>query len=154
MKNPSFSIKRPTKCYLQSIPKDRNLFRATGFAMCFQISFLRELFPPDFGQHYNPIDLPSAHCLHIFSARSPFLLSVAGQCSDPFARDQLQTSERSQPANRVALGEYTPDSLPPPSPLTYLSVLPDMSRSLLLCSPVRSTCSSYTSARLVTCGSV
>lgn len=40
----------------------------------------------------------------------------------------------------------------PPWPIFL--VLPDMSPSLLLCSPVRSTCSSYTSALLVMCSSV
>lgn len=44
MKNLSFSIKRPNKYYLHSIPRDRILFRATGLAICFQISFLRELY--------------------------------------------------------------------------------------------------------------
>ncbi len=39
-------------------------------------------------------------------------------------------------------------------PWLIFLVLPDMSPSLLLCSPVRSTCSSYTSARLVMCSSV
>ncbi len=75
-----------------------------------------------------------------FPPRSPFLLSVAGQCSDPFARDQLQTGERSQPANRVALGEYTPDSLPPPSPLNLSSrsslTCPALSSSVHRCAPL------------------
>lgn len=39
-------------------------------------------------------------------------------------------------------------------PWLIFLVLPDMSPSLLLCSPVRSTCSSYTSAGLVMCSSV
>lgn len=55
-----------------------------------------------------------------FLRRSPFLLSVAGQFSDPLARDQVQTSERSQAAISLALGDipHTLYLLHPP--LTYL----------------------------------
>lgn len=55
-----------------------------------------------------------------FLRRSPFLLSVAGQFSDPLARDQVQTSERSHTAISLALGDipHTLYLLHPP--LTYL----------------------------------
>lgn len=81
------------------------------------------------------------------------MLSVAGQFSDPFARDQLQTSERSQTAYRVALGECTPDSLPPPSPLDLFSwsslTCPPLSSSVHRCAPLAPRSPARDSSRAV-----
>lgn len=91
-----------------------------------------------------------------FLRRCSFLLSVASQFSDPLARDQVQTNERSQTAISQALGDiptlFTSCSIPPWPiflVLWHVPLSPPLFTGALHLRLVANT-----SARLVRCSSV
>lgn len=62
MKNPSLSSNVPPNMIHTSFPEIEPYLGATGFAICFQISFVHELyFPSTSDQNYTPIDRVSGH---------------------------------------------------------------------------------------------
>ncbi len=98
------------------------------------------LFSPTLDKIITPIDLLSAHCLHILSAAVSVFALSRRSISDPLARDQVQTSERSQTAISVALGNVPQTLSPPPSPLDLSSWspwhVPPLSSSVHRCAPL------------------
>lgn len=93
MKNPSFSSNVQPNIIYTPFPEIEPYLGATGFAICFQISFLHELyFPSTFGQNYNPIDPFSGHhpSTYIFPPRAP--LRGAGQFSVSRPGERVQNA--------------------------------------------------------------